>query len=91
MAEAMLDAAQRHVETGEMPAYGLAHLFALNNDASGAAAYLQLALERYEGDVFDLHRPGVQAGAHDAAVPQEGNPDGAAAGRMTGPLRPAYP
>lgn len=54
MAEAMLEAAKHHTETGEIPAYGLAHLFALNNDASGAAAYLQLALERYEGDVFDF-------------------------------------
>jgi tetratricopeptide (TPR) repeat protein len=54
MAEAMLSAARQHAETGEVPAYGLAHLFALNNDASGAAAHLQLALERYEGDVFDF-------------------------------------
>jgi tetratricopeptide (TPR) repeat protein len=54
MAEAMLSAARRHAETGEVPAYGLAHLCALNNDASGAAAHLQLALERYEGDVFDF-------------------------------------
>jgi tetratricopeptide (TPR) repeat protein len=54
MAEAMLDAAKHHVETAEVPAYSHAHLFALNNDASGAATYLQLALERYEGDVFDF-------------------------------------
>ncbi|WP_349008493.1 hypothetical protein [Mesorhizobium sp. CN2-181] len=54
MAEAMLDAARDHAEAGEVPAYGMAHLHALNNDASGAATHLQLALERYEGDVFDF-------------------------------------